>query len=160
MQSLDVFAETNPAFCSLVLFKFCEGYSSEAAEGVDFPLILLPLPIVLSGNLEESFKHTRMDTGFFAWIDRNPGILIDLSERIQGTIEVTRKALEFGISRSVLQIDNTGRIKPDTNGLAQKKLPASTSKVGRAYVNSLRFGQWLGQINSASTIYNHLGLEI
>ncbi len=160
MESLDIFAETNPAFCSIVLFNFCKGYKSEASDGVDFPLILLPLPIVLSGDLESSFVNTRVDTGFFSWIDRNPTILLSLADRIQDTLTITRNAVEFGVSKSILRVADTGKIKSDDNGLSKKKFPLSSSKMGRAYINSLRFGQWLGQINSATTIYNHLGLEI
>lgn len=160
MESLDIFAETNPAFCSIVLFNFCKGYNSEASEGVGFPLILLPLPIVLSGNLESSFVNTRVDTGFFSWIDRNPTILLNLPERIQDTLAITRNALEFGVSKSILRVADTGKIQSDAKGLAKKKFPSSSSKVGRAYTNAYRFGQWLGQIHSVTTIYNHLGLEI
>lgn len=160
MESLDIFAETNPAFCSIVLFNFCKGYNSEASDGLGFPLILLPLPIVLSGDLESSFANTRVDTGFFSWIDRNPSILLNLPDRIQDTLTITRNAVEFGISKSILRVADTGKIQPEEKGLSKKKFPQSSSKVGRAYTNAYRFGQWLGQINSVTTIYNHLGLEI
>lgn len=160
MENLDIFAETNPAFCSIVLFNFCKGYNAEASDGVDYPLILLPLPIVLSGDLEISFVNTRVDTGFFSWIDRNPTILLNLTDRIQDTLAITRNAMEFGVSKTILRVVDTGKIQPYAKGLCKKKFPPSSSKVGRAYTNACRLGQWLGQIHSVTTIYNHLGLEI
>ena len=84
MASLDIFADTNPAYCSRILMEFCWGYEEEAGSGVPFPLIILPLPIVLSGDHEAMFDGTNKATGLFTWIDRNPELLLDLSERVEG----------------------------------------------------------------------------
>ena len=160
MVATDILADTNPAYCSVIIFQFCQGYMQESSEHVDFPLVLLPIPLVLSGELEKSFKNTRIDTGFFTWVDRNPDILIGLAERVQGTLVLTKRAVEFGVAHLIFEITVLGKICPTEKGLRKKINPSPSSKVGRVCKNALRMGQWFGQIRSTSTIYNHLGLEI
>ena len=157
---VDIFADLNPAYCSAVIFSFCEGFQSESDGDVDFPLILLPLPIVLSNNLKSSFDHTNINTGFFSWIDRNPQILLGLAERVEGILELTKDAIEYGVTYSVLDITDEGKCCHHTMGLKKKFNFNSSSIVKQSLTNGKRLGQWMGQINSPATIFNHLGLEI
>ncbi|MCI5144706.1 MAG: hypothetical protein D3923_04085 [Candidatus Electrothrix sp. AR3] len=160
MKDIDLFADTNPAFCSLVMFQFCQGYNQESKENIDFPLILLPVPIILSGNLEKTFKHTQINTGFFTWIDRNPELLIGLPSRIEGALELTRQGLEYGVTYCIFEITSKGEICPREKGLRKKIGVSGNSKVISVCKNALRLGQWFGQVRSTATIYNHLGLAI
>ncbi|MCI5130113.1 MAG: hypothetical protein D3904_01020 [Candidatus Electrothrix sp. EH2] len=160
MYYIDFFADTNPAYCSVVLFQFCQGYKQEAKESIDFPLLLLPIPLVLSAELEKTFNHTKINTGFFAWVDRNPELIINLSSRVEGTLELTQKAMEYGVTYCILDITSDGKISPVENGLKKKVAFPAKSKVGLVCRNALRLGQWFGQVRSTATIYNHLGLAI
>jgi len=99
--SIDVFAETNPAFCSLIIFSFCKGYYNETKEGVPFPLVLLLLPIILSNDMSKSFEGTNIKTGFFKWIENNPVILLDFSKKVNGSIEFLKPAIEYGFFKKI-----------------------------------------------------------
>lgn len=120
MHNIDFFADTNPAFCSIVMFQFCQGYNQESKEHIDFPLILFPIPIILSGELEKTFNNTQINTGFFTWVSRNPELLINLSSRIEGTLSLTRQALEYGVTYCILDITSEGKIYATENGLRKK----------------------------------------
>ncbi len=159
MKSVDIFADTNPAYCSIVLYQFCSGYLVEAKEDVEYPLLILPIPLVLSGELERTFESTRVDTGFFTWIDRNPQILVSFADRVQGCVFLTKAAVEFAIAYSLFEVSSIGKIHPNVNVL-RKKVPPPTTKTGRVFRNAYRLGQWLGQVRSTPTVFNHLGLVL
>jgi len=154
--SIDIFAETNPAFCSLILFNFCKGYFNETGCGVSFPLLILPLPIILSNDLAKSFEGTNIKTGFFRWLESNPDILIDLSIRINEINIFFKPAIEFGIFKKVFYIDNSGLILPLDKSVKNIK----NANLEYLFKSAQRLGSWLGQIDSTKTIYNHLGLQL
>jgi hypothetical protein len=154
--SIDIFAEANPAFCSLILLNFCKGYFHETKIGVPFPLLLLPLPIILSNDLSKSFNGTNVRTGFFRWIKNNPEILLDLTIRINESNEFLKPAIEFGVFKRIFQIDNLGFLIPIENSV--KNL--YKSELENLFKYSDRLGKWIGQVNSTKTIYNHLGIQL
>ncbi len=154
--SIDIFAETNPAFCSLVIFHFCKGYFDETKSGVPFPLLILPLPVVLSNDLSRSFNGTNVKTGFFKWIENNPEILLDLTSRINESSEFLRPAIEFGVFRELYEVDSSGFLIPVQNSIKKSKKPELDS----LFKSAERMGKWIGQVNSTKTIYNHLGLQL
>ncbi|ENY6494657.1 three component ABC system middle component [Vibrio parahaemolyticus] len=156
----DVFVETNPAYCALILHGYIQGFQSESSQGVEFPLAFLALPISMSSNYDSSFKNTRVDTGFFTWVDRNPNIIIELVDLISDTKKITKSAIKFGAAKRIIGINSLGRLISDGENIIPPKKVATSSELGRIITKSYRFGQWLGQVNSTSTIYNHLGLEI
>lgn len=154
--SIDIFAETNPAFCSLLIFNFCKGYFNETKSGVPFPLIILPLPVVLSNDLSKSFEGTNVKTGFFKWIENNPEILLDLTSRINDSAEFLKPAIEFGVFKELFGIDSSGLVIPRENSIEKSKNP----ELDKLFKSAERMGKWIGQVDSTKTIYNHLGLQL
>lgn len=154
--SIDIFAETNPAFCSLILFNFCRGYFEETRCGVPFPLLILPLPLVLSSDLAKSFDRTNIKTGFFRWIESNPEILLDLTTRINESNEFLKPSIEFGVFKGIFKIDSTGLLIPAENGVNNRK----KADLDKFFKTADRLGSWIGHVDSVKTIYNHLGLQL
>jgi len=156
MTSIDIFAETNPALCSLILFKFSVGYHNFSLEGVPFPLLLLPLPIILSGDLAYSFDHTNQNTGFLRWIEKNNDVLVNLSIRIEDSFVFFRPAIEYSFSKNIFSISENGNIIPNIETV-KKKLDDS---IKQQMINAERLGNWLGKVGSPRTIFNCLGLSL
>lgn len=154
--SIDIFAETNPAFCSLIIHHFCRGYYFETKCGVPFPLLILPLPIILSKELEKSFLGTNAKTGFFKWIENNPEIILELTERINGSREFLKPAIEFGIFKKIFQINDSGLLVVIEANLNKNK----NVELETLFKHSEKFGKWIGQVNSTKTIFNHLGIQL
>ena len=154
--SIDIFAETNPAFGSLILFHFCKGYYQETKVGVPFPLLLLPLPILLSNDLARIFNSTNIKTGFFQWIGNNPEVLLDLTQKVNGANEFLKPAIKFGIFKKIFQVNNSGFLVPVDKSIKK----SSKSELDNLFKYAERLGSWIGQVNSTKTIFNHLGLKL
>lgn len=154
--SIDIFAETNPVFCSLIIFSFCKGYFKVTKLGVPFPLLILPLPVILSNDLANSFDGTNVKTGFFRWIENNPEVILDLTTRINESNEFLKPAIEFGVFKKILKIDSLGLLIPAENGVNKRK----KAELDKLFKTAERLGNWIGQVDSAKTIYNHLGLQL
>jgi hypothetical protein len=106
--SLDTFANTNPAFCALVLRAFVEGFLQGDGEGVPLPHVVLPLPIVLSADLAATFAGTNATTGLLTWVGRHPHVTLELRERVTTSACFSREALLFGVTRRVLGVNDRG----------------------------------------------------
>lgn len=156
-KSVDVFAATNPAFLSLILLSFIEGYNEEAQEGLPFALAILPIPMILSGDLDNTFNGTNIRTGFYAWVKQNPVVVVNLSDRINDSVEYIQPAISYGIAKKIIKFDEKGKLWgiPQNTGNFQ-----GSATLGRFFKNSKRLGNWVGQIKSTKTIFNHLGLEV
>ena len=157
VMSIDIFATTNPAFCSLVLRAFSEGYTQRDPQGVPRPLILSPLPLVLSNDIAQTLQSTNSATGLLPWIARNPEVTVGMAERLAKTAAFGRDALLFGLKYRILNVTPDGRVVPDSRGLARKsKFPASADP-GRAINLANRLGIWAAEVRSPQTIFVSLG---
>src|SRR5688572_1603937 len=100
--SVDTYAAVNPAFCSLVLRAFVDGYCKVDARGASLPLSILPLPLVLTSGIAESLASTNVTTGLLPWTTRSQPSLVGLSERVEVTAEFSKRALLFAVRYSIL----------------------------------------------------------
>ena len=157
--SIDAFAATNPAFCAVVLRAFVKGYVEQDPEGVPLSLLLIPLPVLLSGDIAGALVGTNATTGLLPWVARNPEITIGLRERVGRVASFTREALLFGLRYRVLTITSAGLVLPDTAGLKKQPKFAATTDVGRALANGRKLGQWVGQVRSPQTVLVSLGVS-
>jgi hypothetical protein len=156
-KSIDIFSATNPAFCSLVLLSFCEGYQDEAKDGVPYSLMVFPIPIILSGDLSETFINTNIKTGFYSWVKNNPHLLLNLDERIEESFHYIKSAIEFGFGKKIFELNENGSFSALSENMGNYQ---NAADVAIYFKNAKRLGAWLGQIKSPKTIYNHLGLQI
>jgi hypothetical protein len=156
--SLDTFAETNPAFCSLILSACASAYMDVGERPISITLIPLVLPIVMSGDLDQSFLHTTEKTGLVRWISRTPAVLFDLPERIEAGFESTRESLQFALHYHLLALDEQACISDLIGGDAIIRL----KKLGfeRMGANARRLGAWLAMLGSDTVAFNLLGLEV
>jgi hypothetical protein len=157
--SIDVYAATNPAFCSLVLRSFVAGYAESDASGSPLPLIILPLPIVLTEEISLALMGTNVKTGLLPWAVRSQEAILGLADRVADAASFSREALLFGIRYRIVSITSDGRLHPDARGLAkQPDFPVATD-LGRALSLARRLGLWMGQIRDIDTIFISLGID-
>jgi hypothetical protein len=157
--SLDTFANTNPAFCSLVLRSFVAGYLENDSKGSPVPQLLLPLPIVLCSYFSETFKGTNAATGLITWIARHPEVTIGLRGRVQATAQFSREALVFGLSRRILDVNQFGLVVTDDRGLVRDVRFGPSDNRGLAMTNARRLGRWTANVRSTETVFTCLGLN-
>lgn len=160
MLSTDIYSITNPALGSLILWSFLQGYEVSEKDGCPFPLIFLPLPLVLSQSIRDEFKGTNAETGLYTWITRKQSILINLDARIQKSSTLTRNAIIFGCTNGILTIQEDGTLLSKNNGLNKSRIKESPDEIKEMINLSKRLGVWLSQVNSTSSILNSLGLTL
>ena len=157
--SLDTFANTNPAFCSLILRFFIEGYLSGDAVGLPFPHIILPLPIVLSSELSGYFSGTNSRTGLLTWVGRHPEVTIDLRKKVESSASFAREALVFGLTQRIVALNENGRITIENVGLARRISFPTLDARNRFMKNARQLGRWVAEVRSIETVYSCLGLN-
>ncbi|CAG35341.1 three component ABC system middle component [Desulfotalea psychrophila] len=150
--NIDILAETNPAFSSLVILSFIKGYCEEADESAPYPILLLPLPIILSGDLNHTFNNTSKRTGFYRWLSNNPTVKFNLTKRIEGSLEFITPAIEYGFFKGIFILSDTGNILPNLENIGNY---SKENGIAIYFKNAERLGGWLGAIKSERTIYNH-----
>jgi hypothetical protein len=156
----DLYAETNPAFCTYAMAEFLKAYVEVDEGGPDLPLIYLALPIALSGDLAHSFDGTNKKTGLLEWIERTPQLSLGLSERINSSLDIVTPAIRFGCFGQVFVLDENGRLKPGSkrlNAAAVGRLDAESSGVIR---RAGRLGSWLALAGSTRNVFGILGLTV
>lgn len=157
--TIDTYAATNPAMCSLIVRAFLEGYTGADAEGTPIALSILPLPIVLTARIAQTIDSTNVKTGLLPWIVKNQEITIGLWDRITKSVEYSQRALLFGIRYRVIGMNSVGRLIPLQTGLVkQPRFPASTEP-GRAISYARRLGVWMGEVKEMNTIFIGLGVN-
>jgi hypothetical protein len=160
MSSIDIYSITNPALSSLLLWSFVQGYERIEKSGCPFPLLYLPLPLVLSKSIRDEFKGTNADTGLYTWITRKPNVLVDLKVRIEKTSILTRNAIVFSCSSEVLTILDTGTVTSNSKGIVKSRINNISDEINEMLKSSKRLGIWFAQLNSPANIFNSLGLTL
>lgn len=155
----DVFAHSNPAFCSTLLHSFVFGYANTGPERAPFILMYVVLPIAASSRQSKFFKGTRKDTGLTRWIHRHPEATLGLDRQISTLLPITKAAIEVAFLAQTLKVDR-GAVALGNNGAQsfEKRYPSSVT-VGRALRRASRFGAWCGQVDSAATVLGALGVS-
>jgi hypothetical protein len=156
--SLDAFALTNPALCSLVLHSFANGYAEQASSGMELALAYLPLPFTMTSSLAATFQGTNAATGFLKWLTRSPELRLDVVDAFDETTRLTRRGLIFGLQRRILTLES-GRLRADADQLLRvPREPAGADISRRPYTIARRLGGWCGSIGSAKTVFTLLGI--
>jgi hypothetical protein len=157
--ALDLFAMTNPAYTSLILYSFVEGFTSIEQAGAEVPLAFLPIPIAMSGSIAQCFAGTNIKTNLLDWVGRNPELQFDLARDIRDTKLFSRQALMFGLQSGILTLQET-KLLPNEAGLKKKPTDAAGLTIAkRTFSVASRFGVWCGSMHSASLIFLSLGLQ-
>ncbi|MCM2978991.1 DUF6521 family protein [Priestia aryabhattai] len=159
MMATDLYAASNPALSSLILWSFINGFEQEK-KGCEFPVLFIPIPLVLSRNIREDFKKTDSTTGLLTWIARNPNILLDTGKRIESTSSITKEAIIFGVTNNILKIDTMGLIYADNTGIKKSKISKFTDERKEMILISKRLGRWCGQLESTKVIFNIMGMSL
>lgn len=155
----DVFAETNPAFCCVVLAQFCLAYqqTKPAERPPTAALVYLVLPIAVSEDLAPTFEGCNKDTGLAVWLNRNPKVPVDLSKKVNLTLEITTVAIRFGCMTGMLRLTGDGDVESSL-----RKFPASVmAGVASAALKRARlFGAWAAAMGSTRSVLEALGVSV
>ncbi|MDO7216985.1 DUF6521 family protein [Acinetobacter nosocomialis] len=158
--SHDVYAEMNPAYCSVLLYFFVESYIKTVGRPIDLPLIYIGLPILLSNDYYPSFSGTNKTTGLREWLNRSPDYDVNLHMRLNGSLEVVSEALQFSCFSEYLILCENGKLI-----LGRKKLKTSILKkidwnLLESVKYSERLGSWFASAGSTKAVFDIMGLTV
>jgi hypothetical protein len=158
--SLDTIASANPATSATAIYSFLVGYVQEFDEGADIALAFLPVPIALSEDLSATFEGTSVATGLLVWLNRHPGLRIELLDYLRDAIEISRRGVLFGLQRNVFTLGVNGKLLPRTAGLNREpKDPVGLGISERPITVAKRFGHWCGAMRSTKAVFISLGVR-
>ena len=155
--SYDLYAETNPAFVSFLLYRFVKSFSDGTSDAPHISLAYLAVPLAMSERLETSFASTSATTGLLAWLNRFPDIRVGLQRDLAHSKPVTAAGLRAALHSQLLNI------KPDgTLGIGVAKKPPENAKgklsSGPKYAVSRaeRLGVWMSKVGGPALIFSAL----
>ena len=161
LRTTDVYANTNPALCSLILWSFCSANIETTGEGVDQPLVYFPLPLVLSETYVQTFRGTNRRTGLHTWVERNQELHLSLAGDVAATRHFSRSALLFGVRYGLLELSPGGRVTPGPSfrltSSGKRRLPDA---VREAVSLADRLGKWTGDVAVTRNVFYALGLRL
>lgn len=155
----DVFAETNPAFCCVVLAQFCIAY--QKAQLAERPptaaLTYLVVPIAISEDLAPTFEGCNIDTGLAVWLNRSPKVVAELAKKVNLTLDITTAAIRFGCITGTLRLTSEGNVEA-----ALRKFPASVTGgiAGAALKRARLFGAWAATMGSSRAVLEAFGVSV
>lgn len=152
---IDIFSETNPAFCSIVLFYFIKGYKEASKKDLNLGLLIIVLPVILSKEYRTYFSGTNKKTGLYKWILNHKNISFELSNIIKESSIFLKPAISFGFYKRIFELNDKGLLFANINNIKQNK----DKELSEIFTYAERFGFWCGEINSPTTILNILGIE-
>lgn len=156
--SLDAFALTNPALCSLVVHSFASGYQEQEPAGAEMALAYLAVPLAMTRSISTTFQGTNAATGFLRWLTRFPEVRLEIRCALEESAELTRRGLVFGLQRKILAL-NHARLRADPQHLVRgPREPAGADISRRPFTIARRLGGWCGSVGSAKTIFTALGV--
>lgn len=156
----DVYAETNPAFCTAALIEFTKAYLSVKPEGPETPLAYLALPVALSGELAGAFDGTNKNTGLLEWLERSPQVQVGLSDRVNASLDIVSDAIRFGCFTQVLVLGEGARLKLGGKKLKANVVSALGEEPAQAIKRSGRLGHWFSTAGTTRTIFDVMGLTV
>jgi hypothetical protein len=156
----DIFAETNPAFCTYALGELLKSYQSICKVGPELPIAYLGLPIALSGDFAATFAETNKNTGLLEWLERAPSVRVGIAERVNASLDLVTDAVRYGCFARVLALSPDGHF-----ALGEKKMKAapvarlddlSSGVIKRAS----RLGYWFATAGTTRNIFSIMGLTV
>lgn len=158
--SYDLYAETNPAFVSFLLYRFVKKYSGDTLYAPHVSLAYLVVPMAMSERLETSFASTNAATGFLAWLNRFPEARLGLKRDVSFSKDVTRDGLRAAIHSQLLRINEDGTL---SIGMAKRPPENTKAKLSNGPKNAVaraeRLGAWMSKVGGPALIFSALEIN-
>lgn len=158
--SYDLYAETNPAFVSFLLYRFVKTYTDGTEQTPHISLAYLVVPMALSEKLEPSFASTNSTTGLLAWVNRFPESRIGLQQDVTLSKDVTAEGLRAALHSRLLSISVNGSLSV---GVAKKPPETAKSKLPggpkRAVARAERLAKWMAAVGGPALIFSALEVK-
>jgi hypothetical protein len=145
----------NPAFCSEIIRAASKTYSTESKRPMPYALIFLILPFILHKPTRDCYPKSAR-THFYAWLESNSYVKINIDERIKSLVPFTKEAIMFLVSRQLIEIDETGGVL--TSKFIEKRV-FEEDDLKDIILKSRLLGKLLARSGSVISTYAILGIK-
>jgi hypothetical protein len=156
----DVYAETNPAFCTFALTEFVKAYVSVNPAGPEMPTVYVSLPVALSGDLAAAFGGTNKNTGLLEWLERSPQVQVGLADRVNASLDIVTDAVRFGCFTEALALTHEARLQLGHAKLKKSAIGLLDDAAAQSVKRSERLGYWCAMAGSTRSVFDILGLTV
>jgi len=156
----DLYAETNPAFCAYLLAMFVSTYKAEKDIDPQVVLSYAALPLALSGDLEYTFNGTNKTTGLLEWLHRFPVIQIELSTRINASLDIVTEAIQYGCFANLLKLNTEGQLQCGSKSINKAAIKRLSNENFASFKQAQLLGAWFAKAGTARTTLNMMGLTV
>jgi len=156
----DLYAETNPAFCAYLLAMFVSAYKEQKDTDPEIILSYAALPLALSGDLEHTFNGTNKTTGLLEWLHRFPVIQIELSTRINASLDIVTEAVQYGCFANLLKLNTEGQLQCGSKAINKAAIKRLSSETSASFRQAQLLGAWFATAGTARTTLNMMGLTV
>ncbi|MNZ65620.1 hypothetical protein D3C78_838170 [compost metagenome] len=118
------------------------------------------LPLALSGDLEHTFNSTNKATGLLEWLQRHPEIQIELSTRINTSMEIVTEAIQYGCFAQLLTLSKQGQLQSGTRTTNKAAINRLSMENQAVFKQARLLGAWLASAGTARTTLNMMGLTV
>ncbi|WP_425487317.1 three component ABC system middle component [Methylocystis heyeri] len=110
-------------------------------------------------GVHQTGSSSNRNTGLPVWLDRNPGILVDLASRVDASLGLVTEGLRFGCFCQVLRWQGAHILR---GPVTIKKVTSARSgeAVAGAMKRAERMGYWLAAVGSQRAVLNMMGLTV
>lgn len=151
----DVANLLNPAYCSVVLGRVCEGYQT-ASEGMPFALAFIAMPLLLQRDCAMLLPVSSR-TKLHLWLNEYPEVALNFANRARGLAPYVKESISYGLSSKVLGLTPAGQIIPKP----VKALKAWEEQIPPrvALKQAVLVGKLLAAVNDVPTIFSMFGVR-
>jgi len=145
----------NPAFCGELLRRCIRAHNAVAESQFPFPLVFLPLPIVLHRKTRESISGNTREQ-MHVWLQSHQDARIGFAERAKELVPITREAVAFLFQIRAIAVDNRAGLR--LNPYDVRKI-AFNEEITDCFRKAEILGRWFARAGSPAVIYTMWGVR-
>jgi hypothetical protein len=136
----------NPAFGSVLLWKFVRGYQDESVSHTpNFELLFLVLPLVLHSKSLAHISSTMAGSGlgkFVSKLAEERDELLAIHNRALSMRRLTLQSIGTGVTTKIISLDYaTGNVRAN-----EVKLPPTPERIKKHFAGANKLGHWLARL--------------
>lgn len=148
----------NPAFTALLIRDAVGAYAKARGVGMNLPIALLVLPIILHKPSREMLP--KKVSKFHIWVQSNQEVRIGLAERARSLAPFSKEAILFAMQQGTMDIDENGLLLAMKSTLTNGNPSYTSEETASCRERATFLGRWFGGIEKPSSIFTAFGLSL
>jgi hypothetical protein len=144
----------NPALVAAVIAAAAMEYERRDGAPLPFELSFLVVPLVLHRDTRSALPKG-VNSHLARWVTSNPVLAAGFGARAKALAEPVREGIRFGLRQGALDLDGA-----NLTGHRLQGRPAAIGDIAQIIAKASFVGRWFTRIESSSTAFALLGVEV